>query len=131
MMLNIMQSGSLEKLAQVEIHETKNTLNVHLISLPTNSTVHFAWNLGDTESTLKLALTQSGVEMANVLGKIDYTGRTFRSFSLDVMAQGVAVNLSHIQKEDGNFEGKLQLPVGAMSWNGQMKNKKMTALSLK
>jgi len=47
------------------------------------------------------------------------------------MAQGVAVNLSHTQKEDGNFEGKLQLPVGAMSWNGQIKNKKMTALSLK
>jgi hypothetical protein len=39
--------------------------------------------------------------------------------------------MTHTQKNDGNFEGHLQLPVGAISWNGKKEGTKLTELSLK
>lgn len=69
------------------------------------------------------------------MGKVNLNAQfddaILKALNLELSGQGIAVQLVHKRSDDGKFDGNLQLPLGAMSWNGTMDGKKLTGLSVK
>lgn len=77
-----------------------------------------------------LTARQAGTEVGKMTAYVDTQDGEFRELSLDLTAQGITVTLKHTQQEDGKFDGRLLLPVGSISWNGAVTDKKLTALKV-
>lgn len=129
--LAISESGSSE-VGTIDAVTTNDKLQVRLTSAATKAGVELVLAKEENKNTIKLIVSEGGAEMGKLVGYIQKSNDKFQELALDVTAQGMTVSLKHTMKDDGKFEGTLQLPiVGAITWNGTLAGKKLTGLSLK
>jgi hypothetical protein len=127
--INLSESGSEVGILDIQTSESKT--QIRLTSTAEGSEVVFGLEKNGTRNEMNLTLSQWGVEMGKVTGYIDRTGDTLKELALDVTAQGVSVGLKHTVETDGKFKGSLALPVGSLTWEGAMTEKKLTWLTVK
>lgn len=129
--LTISESGSSE-VGTIDAVTNGDKLQVRLTSAATKAGVELVLAKEENKNTIKLIISEGGAEMGKLVGYIQKSGDKFQELSLDVTAQGMTVSLKHTLKDDGKFEGSLQLPiVGAITWNGTLAGKKLTGFSLR
>lgn len=109
---------------------TEAEIQVILTSTDTAIALTYTYTHTEDRNDMSLTFTQSGREMGSAVGYVTRAGDEFRELGLDITAQGITVTLKHNQKEDGSFDGRILLPVGSISWNGVIDNKKLTALKV-
>jgi hypothetical protein len=124
-------SSSGTKLGIWESEILENGMTAKLISLLDKTEMNLSLISEDSRSDLKMIVTQSGTEIANISGYSVRDGRALRELSLEATAAWVSVIMKHNIKSDGKFDGRLMLPVWAISWNGSVERDKLTALSIK
>ncbi|MFZ2255414.1 MAG: hypothetical protein WAW59_04545 [Patescibacteria group bacterium] len=130
MMLNI-ADGSGVTLGTLAITTEPTKTQLTFTSTQEAIQLDYTYTDGETRDDMILVVSQSGTELGKMTGYVDSTASgDFRELSLDVTAQGITVTLKHTQKDDGTFDGRLLLPVGSISWNGAVKDKKLTALKI-
>ncbi len=127
--LDIYQSGVL--LGNITLYTSPLRTEIVFNSLQDKTNIVFTLTKNDKRSDVKLLLTQAGVEMGQMVGYIIREDDSLSEVSLDATAQWITVWLKHTMKKDGNFEWRLTLPVGALTWNGKFSGKKLDALSVK
>lgn len=126
----VSQSGG-TVIAKIAINQSRENLGIKLDSIPTGAVIDL--NLSSTKDEFRgnMALTQSWIEMGKVNLNAQFDDAMLKALNLELSGQGIAVQLVHKRSDDGKFDGNLQLPLGAMSWNGTMDGKKLTGLSVK
>lgn len=92
--------------------------------------LNYTYTDGETRDDMTLLMSQSGIEMGKMTWYIDTKKGKLSELSLDMMVQWIWVTLKHTQQDDGKFDGRLLLPVGSISWNGTVIDKKLTALKI-
>lgn len=126
----ISQSGG-TILAKLSTKQSKENLSIKLDSIPTGAIIDIGLNYTRDEFRGNMSLSQSGIEMGRVNLLANYADNVLSKLDLELTGQGLSVRMTHNRASDGNFDGNLQLPVGAMSWNGKLDGKKLSALSVK
>ncbi|MBP9779827.1 hypothetical protein KBD33_04380 [Candidatus Gracilibacteria bacterium] len=129
MNMNISQSGVMIATARASSNDTHTEL--HWTSTQDDTEISLVMNQDNGKNDMSLALKQGGIEVGSLVASILRQNDVFRELAIEATSQGVSLALKHAIKEDGNFEGKLSLPVGAINWTGRMNMKKLESLSLK
>jgi hypothetical protein len=129
MNMNISQSWVMIATARASSSDTHTEL--HWTSAQDDTEISLVLNQENGKNDMNLALKQWGIEVGSLVASILRQNDAFRELSIEATSQGVSLALKHAIKEDGNFEWKLALPVGAINWTGKMTMKKLESLSLK
>lgn len=130
MHLTVSESGSAE-VGTIDVVTNKTQTQIRMSSAATRSGISFTVGKEGNKNTLSLSISENGADMGKLTGYIQKDGKKFQELALDVTAQGMTVSLKHTLKQDGNFEWSMNLPViGAITWNGALSGKKLTALSM-
>lgn len=122
--------GSGTILGTLAAQTEKGKTHMVLTSVQEDIAFDYTYTDGESRDDMVLTVAQAGTELAKMVGYIESKDGKFRELSLDITAQGVTVTLKHTQQDDGTFDGRLLLPVGSISWNGTVTDKKLTALKV-
>jgi hypothetical protein len=129
MTLDISQSGVL--LGNIALSTSPVRTEMKFSSIQDKTNIIFTLTKSDDRSDVNLLLMQDDVEIGRLVGYVIREKWSLSEISLDATAQWITLGMKHTVKKDGNFEWRMTLPVGALSWNGKISGKKLDSLAIK
>jgi hypothetical protein len=128
--LAISQSGGV-RIWLLRIATSENRTQIALHTDETNSTISFDLQNEKEKKEANAIFSLSGSELARVSVLANFMENHFHDLRVSATYEGVSVMLEHTEKDRGNFEWKLTLPVGLLTWNGTIKDDTLWSFALK
>ncbi len=126
---NIVASGSTEKMADFQLHETPNTLAIATNSNGSTFGFHL---ISDTKTTtLDASLSQSGTDIGKWNMAIQKDGDRVVRIDSTLTAQGVTATFVETSDPSGAFSGSLNFGIGNIAWNGKIDDKILSSFHVK